>query len=468
MPESTIDERLQETRTSSGAERKGEGTDSTNRSRFGLPGAARLASVAYSLVDQGLSVGGGFLVNVALVRAQTKEEYGLFVLSYSFFSVLMGLYAAAVLEPFMVYGAGRYRERFHEYSRLVAQGSVWILAGLTLFLLGVFLALRWIAPHLVSRALFGLALTAGILLSGHLLRRMFYLQHQPNLAALSSFIYFVTVGCGLTVVTLAKALNSFSVFLVLASGWIVAALILGRKLNFGDKRKSFLEHEPTYWRIHWDYSKWVFLTACIYQFTTQGYYWIVAFFLSAKDVAELRAMYILVTPIDQAFIAMVYLIVPALAAHYATKRVNAYRSLWERYALASILVTVVFAILIWIAGRPLVHVLYAGKYDSVVPILYLLALLPLLMAVGHTLNSALIAAERPKLVFFAFFCSGGATFIIGIPLVIRYGVRGAACGMLFSGVTYTAALVFAFVFRVNRHLTAMMAGTQQPSEMEAI
>ena len=179
-------------------------------------------------------------------------------------------------------------------------------------------------------------------------------------------------------------------------------------------------------------------------------------------------MYILVTPIEQGFIAMVYLIVPALAAHYTAKRVQAYRSLWERYALASLAATAAFAIAVWLVGRPVVHVLYAGKYDTVVPILYLLALLPFLMAVGHTLNSALIAAERPQLVFFAFVCSGAATFLVGVPLVIHFGVQGAAYGMLLSGLTYTAALALAFVFRVNRHLAAMVAGTQPSAEIETI
>jgi O-antigen/teichoic acid export membrane protein len=458
---------VQETTIKPEVRTKKEGTD-ISESRFVLPSASKLVSVAYSLLDQGLSVGGGFLVNVALVRVQTKEEYGLFVLSYSVFNVLMGLYTAAVLEPYMVYGAGRYRERFHEYSRLIARGNVWIAASVTALFLTVCWVLSHVAPNLVSRAFLGLALTAGVLLSGHLLRRIFYLQHQPFLAALSSLIYFIVVGCGLIAVAQTKLLNSFSVFLVLAAGWITAAIILGPKLRFGDKRKKFLEFEPNYWRIHWDYSKWVFLTACVFQFTTQGYYWIVAFFLSAKNVAELRAMYILVTPIEQAFIAMVYLIVPALAAHHTAKRIRAYRSLWKRYAISSLVATAVFALLVRAIGRPVVHILYAGKYDTVVPILFLLALLPFLMAIGHTLNSALIAAEKPQLVFFAFVCSGIATFLVGVPLVMRFGVQGAAYGMLLSGTTYTAALALAFMFRVNRHLSAMVAGSQQVPEIETV
>src|SRR6266576_2672886 len=67
-----------------------------------IPAKSRLMPVAYSFADQALAVGGVFLVNVVLARTQTKEEYGMFALSYSVFTFLYGLYNAAVVEPFTV------------------------------------------------------------------------------------------------------------------------------------------------------------------------------------------------------------------------------------------------------------------------------------------------------------------------------------------------------------------------------
>src|SRR5712664_1921794 len=84
---------------------------------------SRLMQIGYSFADQALAVGSGFLVNVALARTQTKEEYGMFALSYSVFAFLLGLYHAAILEPYTIYGAGRYRERFSEYLRLIARSN---------------------------------------------------------------------------------------------------------------------------------------------------------------------------------------------------------------------------------------------------------------------------------------------------------------------------------------------------------
>src|SRR5260370_31976521 len=140
-----------------------------------IPAKSRLMPVAYSFADQAFAVGGIFLVNVVLGRTQTKEEYGMFALYYSVLTFLSGVYNAAIVEPFTVYGSGRYREHFSEYLRLMARCNVALGLVLTGILLFTCLLLSWIAPQLMSRDLFGLGLTVGVLLSGLLLRRVFYI-----------------------------------------------------------------------------------------------------------------------------------------------------------------------------------------------------------------------------------------------------------------------------------------------------
>jgi len=413
---------------------------------------SRLRQVGYSLADQALAVGGGFLVNVVLARTQTKEEYGMFVLSYSVFAFLLGLYHAAILEPYTIYGAGRYRDRFSEYLRLIARSSAILCLLLSGVLLVAFLVFSRISPQLTSRALVGLSLTAGVLFTGHLLRRAFYLQHQPALAAKCSLASFLTVAGLLWLTFRFHLLNSFSVFVILALGWIVAGASFGRKLRFGSPPRSFLEIEPNYWREHWNYAKWVFATALVFQFTTQGYFWLVGGILSLKEVGNLKAMYLLVQPVDQIFIALSYLVIPAMAARYAAKRTRDLLSLWKRYVLATIGVTGLFAVSVRICGKPVMHALYAGRYDGLAPYLFVLALLPLLMGIGNTMNNALIASEKPKLLFLAYVCSAATTFLGGIPLVLRFGMWGAIYGMLLSATSYTGVLALAFVLRFHHRI----------------
>jgi len=415
-----------------------------------LPPPSKLLQIGYSFADQALAVGGTFLANVALARTQTKEEYGMFALSYSLFTFLSGLHNSAILEPCTVYGSGRYRNRFSEYLRLMVRLNALIGLALTGLVLLACLILYWAAPQYLTRALLGLGVTVGVLLSGAFLRRVFYLQRQPGFATRASLICFVTVAGALGLAAKAHALNGFSVFAILALGWIAAGVGLGKKVALGQRGQPFLESEPGYWGEHWKYSKWVLATAFVFQLTSQGYYWIVAGFLSVKDVAGLRAMQMLVAPVDQVFIALSFLIIPALSARYASNRMADYLSFTKRYGLAIVSVTALFALAVRLLGRPLMHWLYAGKFDELIPVLYVLAFLPLLMSIGNTLGNAMNAAEKPRLVFAGFLSSGVATVGLGIPLVIRFGLPGAVYGLLVSATVYTGAQALGFFLAVYR------------------
>lgn len=418
-----------------------------------IPSPARLMPIGYSFADQALAVGANFLANVMLARVQTKAEYGMFTLSYSVFTFLAGLHNSAILEPYTVYGSGRYRNRFSEYLRLMVRVNALVGLLLSALVLLVCLTLYLVAPQFVSRALLGLGVTVGILLSGLFMRRVFYIQSQPAFAAQASLFCFVTVSCALWIVSKAHVLNGFSVFVILALGWIVAGLGVGRKMELGHPTQSFLDSEPGYWSEHWKYSKWVLSTAFVFQLTTQGYYWIVAGFVSVKDVAGLRVMQMLVAPMDQVFIALSFLVLPALAARYASNNMRSFKSYLKRYELAVVSATALFALFVRLAGKPVMHSLYAGKFDDLAPLLYVMGFLPLTMGIGTVMGIALSAAEEPKLVFYAYLCSGTTTLVGGIPLVVHFGLLGAVYGLLLSAVVYTAALSFGFFLVAYRKAT---------------
>jgi hypothetical protein len=76
------------------------------------------------------------------------------------------------------------------------------------------------------------------------------------------------------------------------------------------------------------------------------------------------------------------------------------------------------------------------------------------MGIGNTMNDALKATEHPKMVFYAYVCSGAATLLGGIPLVIRFGLPGAVYGMFLSATAYTCALAasyFSTIYLKARH-----------------
>lgn len=414
--------------------------------------ASRLRKLGYSSADQALAVGGMFIVNIALARTCSKEEYGIFALSYSVFTFLAGLHNAAILEAYTIYGSGRYRGNFQKYGRLLWQTNAWLATGLSVLLPLVWLGLRWLYPALASPALLGMGLTCGVLLTAAFVRRTFYIRHRPGLALRFSSVFFASCLALVALSTCSSLLNGMSAFVVVALAWMIAILSVARDhpLRIGTRDASdFLLGEPGYWREHWNYCRWVLLTALVFQFTAQAYFWVVAGVLSVKDVARLRALYNLVLPVDQGFAAITLVVLPRMALLFAAGESGKLRAMWRQCSLAFLALSSLFALVVGGASLPLMHAVYGGKFDEVAPLLRWYVLLPVVMGVGNAANAALKAMERPKAVFCAYLASGATTFLVGIPLVMHLGLRGAVYGMLWSGASYAFVLALSF-YRLSR------------------
>jgi O-antigen/teichoic acid export membrane protein len=426
---------------------------------------ARVRQIGFSMVDQGFSVGGMFLVNIALARTQTKEEYGIFALSYSVFTFLAGLHNAALLEAYTIYGSGRYHQNCPAYAWLLWRSNLLLALAATASLTLLWGVLAWAAPTLASRTLLGMALSCGVLLTASFVRRTFYMQRRPGLAARFSAGYFGLCACLLWMSLRLGILNGFCAFAIAAAAWSVAALFVMQELPERAAGAVFLELEPEYWTEHWKYSRWVLVTAFVFQLTTQAYYWLAAGYLSVKDVADLRAMYNLVTPVEQLFVAIAMLILPMMSYRYAGRRMAGLLPLWRLYGVATLLITGGFAVLVNFFGKPVLHVVYAGRFDDMASLLGVLALLPVVMGMGNTMNAALKAIERPQAVFYSYVTSGAATFLVGIPLVMQLGLRGAVYGMLVSAGAYSAAMGIAFLSAARAKGPAMPLASAVKSDL---
>jgi O-antigen/teichoic acid export membrane protein len=409
---------------------------------------ARVRQAAISLTDQIFSVGGMFLVNVALARTQTKYEYGLFALSYSAFIFLLSLHNSAILETFTVYGAGRYQKHFQQYLRLIWRKNVLLGVLSTALLCLAWSLLRYVLPAMASRTFLGMALSLGIVFSATFLRRAFYVRRRPDLAARFSFVFFCSCVVLLSVALHSRLLDGFYGYLITALSWVIAALFFLKEFPGGADNQGFMEVEPDYWSEHWKYSRWVLITAFVFQLTTQGYFWLVASFLTVSDVGNLRALYNVVLPLDQLFVALSMVVLPVMCSRYATQKMAGLLPRWKLYCLSWLAITTGFVVVVQFFGKPAMHLLYAGKFDNISSLVPVVAFLPLVLGTGHTVNGALKAAEKPNFVFYAYSFSGIVTFLFGIPLVIHFGLRGAVYGMLVSGITYTTALLFGLGFLV--------------------
>ena len=77
-----------------------------------------------TLLDQGLFSGANFLVNILLARWLAPEEYGAFAVAYSIFLLLAAFHTAVLTEPMMIFGAGKYVDKFPKYLGILLFGQL--------------------------------------------------------------------------------------------------------------------------------------------------------------------------------------------------------------------------------------------------------------------------------------------------------------------------------------------------------
>ena len=131
----------------------------------------RRSSVA--LLDQAFIAGGLYLVNITVARQSSYDEYGKFLLYYSFFNLFIVLHAIFVLEPLMlaVRVEGCAGVDFKHFEAVHIFVYRWALV-----LVGVGWALSIYLPQLSRIVAFGFGTSSFILNSGF--RKSYFYQNR--------------------------------------------------------------------------------------------------------------------------------------------------------------------------------------------------------------------------------------------------------------------------------------------------
>ncbi len=405
-------------------------------------------------MDQGISVGAGFLLSLAVARTATKESYGLFVLSYSLFTLLTSMHNAIVVEPFTVLGAGKFRPRFSSYLAWTWKKHFWLCVILSSFAFAGWFIGKTFHISLGDSSFLGLALATTPLLTAIWVRRISYVVDRPDQAAVVSLIFAFVAVCAAFPLFVQGKTSGFVIYMVLLAAWTAGILPIARRPeNAAVQNPGELFQEP-----HLHYAKWVLATALVFQLTSQGYYWLVAGMLSVREVAEFRAAYNLVIPVDLAFGSISLLLLPRMAQLHADGAAVRFNRLLGQYLALRSAGSILFALIVALFGSNLMNWLYGGKFDSSVPLIIVLCFVPLFMGIGNSFNDALKALERPSAVFYAYCTSGLATLTIGLPLIHFLGIRGAAWGMLISASIYSITMCIHFIRAPKRSASGFPLG----------
>lgn len=363
------------------------------------------------------------------------EQYGIFALVYSFFLFIAGFHNALLLEPMSVLGPAQHKLHLKKYFGIL----LWIHAGVTLaaavlfFLAGGTLLLIH-RSHLLSTALFGVGISLPCILLLWLLRRAFYVEHNPKGALIGNFLYGLCLIGALVVFQGFSILSLLSVFFIIGIASLVASSASFAQLKF-QYEKNYSIIKPQIKDVlseNWIYGRWVVAITVTHWLSGNIYYVFTASFLSLEETGIFRAMHNLVMPMSHFATALGLLFLPKISERLADKGISSLKKDVIRVTFAIVVFAGLYFFAISLLSHTVVSLLYGDKYSQAAWLIPFLAFAPFVAALGSGLQTGLRALQKPQALFAASCVSAVVTVLLGAALVHFWGLAGAAIGGIVS------------------------------------
>jgi O-antigen/teichoic acid export membrane protein len=403
---------------------------------------------SWAFVDQVLFAGCTFAVNVLLARRLTASEYGAFAVAFLVFMLAGTIHTAALTEPMLVYGSGKYRAAFGSYLRTLMLGHALVAGAIFAAILPAAAGCWLLGAHTLALTFGALAAASPFALLVWLLRRAFYVQMRPQCAAIGDGIFLALTLGGLLTLARAGSLGAATAFLVMGAAGLVASLVL-----------LYLLHAPrtepvstrAVVRDHWGYGRWNALEQGLYWSSAQSLMVLVPIVLGLPKAAVIGAILNLFRPLHPAMQSATGLMLPALAARASSGETRHHfgrtlRTLVLPYAA----VIAGYGLVLTLFARPILHHVYGGRYDGYATAVALFALAYTATTVVQTLTVFLKTTGNIRAVPALWGISGLVTIPLAVPAMKLAGLNGAVALFAFS---YIVAALLAWR-RVRRVLRA--------------
>jgi len=414
--------------------------------------AARLTRGGFAVLDQGLYSGANFLISVLLARWLSGEQYGAFTVAFSMMFLMTAVHSALLTEPMLVYGAGKYGDRFAGYLRLLIDGHflVALAASAVCALAAVVL---WLAGSAAAAGtLGGLALAAPFVLLAVLARRAFYVVRKPGWSAFGSALYLLIVVGGMYAVNRRGALSGGTSLVVMGISGAVTSLalllILRPRLGPGSRR----DLAKAVFGDHWRYGRWAIGSSLLSSSSGAIYYLVVTAFLALESVAVLRAILNLFAPISQFFLSIGWFLTPWCAKRAQRLGPGSLTGDAVRVSAGLAAAASLYMLLMVFAGPALANLLYAGRYAGQARLIAIVAFAQIVAAFEGGVHVALRASGRSDLLFAASVAGVSLGVLANLPLVALWGFNGASAGIGIFPLATGIAAWWLWVAKGRRHV----------------
>ena len=396
----------------------------------------------WAFLDQGLFSGANFLVNILLARWLPPEEYGAFAVALSIYYFLMGFHTAVLTEPMMVFGAGKYREHFRKYLGMLLYGHWAISLAISLILGGAAFVASRLGSAAMAQALAGLAVASPFLLLLFLTRRAPYVEMRPQWAVVGSGLNLAITLGGLFFLWRLGWLSSLSGLVLLGAAGAVASFVLLLELK---PRIAGFVGNPTPVMVfgdHRSYGSWNVLAFAAYWASGQILMLLIPIFLGLAASAAVAATWNLYRPVSLFTQSLGPVILPTFSRWVSQGLPG--QELRKRVTRLAFLLggaVAIYGLVLTLAARPILHLLYAGKYDEHWVLMGLFGVAMVASTMLRIFISLLKASGRVQEVPLLWGLSSFFVITVGLPSLWIIGLEGLVAAFALS---YVIAIYLAY------------------------
>jgi len=380
----------------------------------------------FAVLDQALFAGTNFVVNILLARWLPPEQYGAFAVTYSILLLLAAFHTAVLSEPMMVFGVGKYAEKFDKYLGILLYGHWLITSAMSLALGLCALFFFKFGSQGMARALVGLSVALPFILLLWVVRRAVYVHFRLYWASAGSALYFMVMMFGVFLLAKAGLLSPRTTLITMGLAGVTVScglmFVLQPQLRFvgGNPTRAMVLED------HWKYGSWNVLSVGFYWASGQILMILVPIFLGLHASAVIAAVINLFRPLNLLMQSTTLLALPALSG-VVNRKVPTKFFMHKSKQLVLIYTTAAFVYgmsMTSLSGL-ILHHLYAGKYDGYGILVFLFTLSYTASASVQSLVTVLKATGNTRSVLSIWVISALLVTLMAIPMMLAWGIIGA-------------------------------------------
>lgn len=405
-----------------------------------LPKQLIKSETAVIYADQALVSGLNFLSSILLARYLGLEGFGVYSIAWLGVMIASSINQPFIIAPMQTLNGKKSEEAQKDYLQALVFKQLFFAALIGLLSFFVVIVMSYVLDKWkVQSIILAFPLAVFAFLLQDFFRRYFFVIGKPYKSLLIDAIAYGGVLVAAFAIHYVRSMDAQFVLLLTAVFFLYASLVglwSLDQLRFKPRviKEAILEH--------WDFSKWLTVTALLQWFSGNLFIIAAGAILGPVAVGVTRMAQNIVGITHVLFLAMEN-IIPVRASNHQREGGNEemFRYLWK-FALQMGAVTLTLLTLLAIFSKQIILLFYGAEFVIYQHILVGFCALYVIIFMGYPLRYAIRTLENTRLIFISFIASSVFSVLTAYPMIKAFGLNGVLIGL---GITQLITLFIYFL-----------------------